>query len=608
MIEAIRNLGFVALNEFLQQKGINKFLFTDKEFEDFYRKHKNLVAEMLSERIKPPKKGKIRVFILSNESSSNKAKWNFYEEDYDRDKYQQYLYRKARGRKGWFSPSFLGSGNMDECERKFRAISPPEDICNLFEKFKPNIKQEIESESSDKIFFTFKINGNYLNKIREEPEKFINIFYEELSKPKKGREATGEGYCALCGKTSIKVYGSVQPYNFYSVDKEGFFQNLWVENAWKNFPVCKNCALLLEFGKIFIDNYFEATIGGNRVKIIPKILMFQEKLEDLFKKRIFEKFRYIGGKKFPDEIAKIPDRESYLLNKLNEMNVIGSYEFLFYRPIQAQFEILRHVSDVLPSRIKYIGEVIKKLNEQILEDEFIRTNIIISFRFDLLRRLFTPISENTKEYYVLNPLHLAECIFTGRRVPYQVLIRDFSNRLKAAYLNSLDQPFFIRSNLERELSMIIWLFELLQRLEVMKMNGKNEIFEEIETSIEGLKNFLDNRKSFFDRPEKLVCFLLGILYGKIESIQFADRDAAPIQKHLKSLNLTQRDLERLFATIREKFMEYGAFSADTQEIAGVLSTEWTKISKWQLTKDEIPFYFTIGWVLYKKFLPTKASS
>lgn len=142
MIEAIKNLGLIALNEFLQQRGIKKRIFSDGEFKDFCKRHADLVAEMLAERIESPRKGGIRVFVLSNECSDNKSDWKFYEEEYDRGGYQKYLYRKAGGRKQWFSPSFLGSGNMDECGKKFKTISPSGDICNLFEKFKRNVKQK----------------------------------------------------------------------------------------------------------------------------------------------------------------------------------------------------------------------------------------------------------------------------------------------------------------------------------------------------------------------------------------------------------------------------------------------------------------------------------
>ncbi|GAI93383.1 unnamed protein product [marine sediment metagenome] len=52
------------------------------------------------------------------------------------------------------------------------------------------------------------------------------------------------------------------------------------------------------------------------------------------------------------------------------------------------------------------------------------------------------------------------------------------------------------------------------------MDKTNEALEETGTKTEVLKKFLDKREAFFDRPEKLVCFLLGVLFGKIESIHF----------------------------------------------------------------------------------------
>ncbi len=616
MIEAIKNLGIVALNKAIQKRGAAQNIFSDKAFANFRNDNIGLIAEMISEKIEPPKKGKIQVFTLSNEGSIEEKNWRFFEEDYDEQNYYKYLYKKASGRKSWFSPTFVRAEKIKECFRKFEAFNlsdyPFNVIYKLFSHFLNKIKEKWLANPQNKILFTFKIDGNYLIKIPAVINKFLDNLLDKFCYPKKNRVSKGYGECFVCGKYPINVLGAVRPYNFYSVDNEGYFQDLQIENAWKNFPVCENCALLLEFGRIFIDNYFDSAVQGKRiniagynVKIITKLLMLENNLQEIFQRQVFERIRLIAEKKFPDEIEKIPDRESCLLIKLNEMKIVASYEFLFYKQEKEQFEILRHISDVLPSRINKIGELINLLNDKFLRDKFLKINNIVSFRFRILIDLFSSLSNNTKEHYVLNALTLLDCIFTGKILSYHTLIRDFSTRLRAVYLNSINQKQFLRLNIEKEIFLMVFLFEFLERLEVVKMECKNENYKATEISIPSLNDFINDRKSFFNRSEKIVCFLIGILFGKLESIQIADRGTAPIQKHLKSLNITKRDLERIFPIIRLKFMEYHAFSTESQEIAGFLSSEWTKINEWQLLKDEIPFFFSLGWVLYKKFLPSK---
>jgi CRISPR-associated protein Csh1 len=616
MIEAIKNLGIVALKKEIQKRGISQNIFTNRDFTNFRKNKLDLISEMLSEKIECPKKGKIQVFILSNEGSIKEEDWKFFEEEYDEQNYYKYLYKKASGRKTWFSPTFVRAEKIEECYRKFEAFNlsdyPFNIIYKLFFHFLNRIKEKWSDSSQNKIIFTFKIDGNYLNKITAVTNKFLDNILARFCYPKKNRASNGYGNCFVCGKYPIKVLGAVRPYNFYAVDNEGYFQGLQVENAWKNFPVCENCAFLLEFGKIFIDNHFDHTAQGERiniagynVKIIPKLLMLEDKLKEVFKQKVFEKIQLIAEKKFPDEIEKIPDRESYLLLKLNEMEIVASYEFLFYKQKQEHFEILRHISNVLPSRINKIAEFIKALNDKFLIDNFFKINNLVSLKFGILFNLFSPVSNNTKEHYAFNSLTILDCIFTGKNVSYHTLLRDFSARLRAIYLNSINQKQSLRLNIRNEIFLMVFLFEFLQRLGVMKMNYKNEVDKVPDINILSLNEFINDRKSFFNLPEKIVCFLIGILFGKIESIQIADRGTAPIQKHIKSLNITKRDLERLFSIIRLKFMEYHAFSSECHEIAGFLSSEWTKISEWKLLKDEIPFYFSLGWVLYKKFLPPK---
>jgi len=128
---------------------------------------------------------------------------------------------------------------------------------------------------------------------------------------------------------------------------------------------------------------------------------------------------------------------------------------------------------------------------------------------------------------------------------------------------------------------------------------------------ENLNKFFNEYKNFYDRPEKIICFLTGVLFGKTLQIQSATRNGAtPFIKNIKSMNIDENDIKRLNYKIREKLeelksKEYG-LGKEIEDTFKILNLEWPKCdNKWAISKSETRFFFTNGWALFDRFLPSK---
>lgn len=103
-------------------------------------------------------------------------------------------------------------------------------------------------------------------------------FYEKYGTSAISKDKT----CSVCREKKEEVYGFVDTYSFYTVDKIGLVAGGFKqEDAWKNYPVCLNCALTLEAGKTYLEENLDFKFYGFRYYLIPKII-FGKKQEEIF--------------------------------------------------------------------------------------------------------------------------------------------------------------------------------------------------------------------------------------------------------------------------------------------------------------------------------------
>ena len=131
-----------------------------------------------------------------------------------------------------------------------------------------DITQKVESISLKKgesfiITITLFDNGNeeYMGDFQLIKNRLAKVLDEQYYK-KYGKTSKGKGICYYC-KEDGEVYGFVNTYNSYTVDKIGFVSGGFKqENAWRNYPVCAGCAQNLEMGKKYVKENLTSRFSG----------------------------------------------------------------------------------------------------------------------------------------------------------------------------------------------------------------------------------------------------------------------------------------------------------------------------------------------------------
>jgi len=133
--------------------------------------------------------------------------------------------------------------------------------------------EEIEKAEGAIITLVFLENGKkqYIGDI-DLFQKVLSSKAREKYFKQYGKEALGNNQmCSVCLKERAEVYGFVNTYNFYTVDKPGFVTGGFKQqDAWKNYPVCFECAGSLELGKKYLNENLRFNFYGFRYLLIPR--------------------------------------------------------------------------------------------------------------------------------------------------------------------------------------------------------------------------------------------------------------------------------------------------------------------------------------------------
>lgn len=484
-----------------------------------------------------------------------------------------------------------------------------------------SVLQKIREENKDKkkssILITVKPNGNYLANLPKPniSKKFINGFIKETkyldqNAPTDYNPENQKGQCSICLRGKLPLLGYLRPYNFFTVDKVGFYPSFKNYESWKYFPVCESCGILIQAGKNFLENHFRARIAGYNVLVIIK------------NKELIDKQKRFLDFSSMKSFKQIADIEKVLIKKLPGLATVESYNFMFYKEKENQFEILLLIPEVLPSRIKKIVDAIKEIKEKFELSNWFDIDKIQknrgNWRIDAdlyfleegvgVRVDFPKIEYSPTKIKVLN---LIQSVFIEHQISYREIISEISSKLQFVFKQSLnfrnDTVFKLAPYVFSGAATIEFLKEVkVMATEVTKLNNGAEYPEK-------LKEIFEKHNVFFNTPQRRACFLIGVLYGKLEALQ-----ASPlIGKKGTSLGwLRSLDLRwdyliiDLFPRIHLKFKEYDnatpILGREVKEVFELTSSEIAGCGNSGLEREEIPFYFTLGWASYKRFLPPKS--
>ena len=127
--------------------------------------------------------------------------------------------------------------------------------------------------------------------------------------------------------------------------------------------------------------------------------------------------------------------------------------------------------------------------------------------------------------------------------------------------------------------------------------SNGEISEKIEA-------FFERFPEFFNSAEKKAVFLEGALAQFLLNIQYRDKNSQPFRARLKGLKMDKALIIKLLPEIQNKLEEYG--KNYYRELETKISEYFVLAgNKWNLSNDEISFYFALGMNLSKYFKSNK---
>jgi len=474
--------------------------------------------------------------------------------------------------------------------------------------------------------FSVKINGKYNAKIRE----LLN--YSLREKPKiiyQTNDAKSfdlpDITCSLCGKGG-ELFPNVlsrdgSGINIANVDKPGFFPGVTKKNAGKAFPICAPCAEALYAAKFHVFQDLRQTISGHQALIIPKLVESENREEGL-------QIVTWALKLLKRDIEGAERTEAGILKELADNKGVATVTFLIGDVAGQSVENIRKViPDVLPSRLSEISATINetnkvhddyptghpwKLKKRPLNGDFRIIESVLG-----MPKYRKPLAGKRSPFKAtsVNSLDLLSAIFLEREYPLQSLTAEFSSKLSYDFLGALSKEdqkapiYSIRGNIANMVHLLLFL----DKIGVIKMEaGKNFVSKYLEKheGLNPLDEFLSEEAKGLDSEEKLYTFLVGLLVGKLVSIQLARGVSANALKWLKGLQLSQQDLKDVFLNTMKKLNEYSTpktvWSVEMKGVTEAIGALGSNIKDWTLSRKEIPYYLCLGQSLSGYYLPSKS--
>lgn len=438
--------------------------------------------------------------------------------------------------------------------------------------------------------------------------------------------------CPLCGLDSAVVYPNALKgagINLTNVDRAGRFPGMNIDNAWKSFSLCAECADLLYIYKNHVLKKggpkndirpFTAPVAGDQALIIP--------LCTTDAKTRFEV--WAGVKHYVARAGTdVEYSEDDLLDVLTEHREgLINLTFLWCQIGQSLENVAGILTDVLPSRLSALSRfnVDAKATwcHPIFPEIWMRTKndrldadlALSSFR-SLFRRPGGKKAPNaTRRLFELKRA-IAGAVYHDRTLPgkYQKRLWDeilvtaqwwwldtvhrgdaygllHEGKSKKGKENYLTPAGWIRH--------WAWWLYYLKQLGVMKM--ENDLYL---PELDDLKPYF-GPESGINTQQKAYAFLLGVLYGKLLEIQGARgvNVGANSLTWLKRLRLKGDDLPELYIKTREKLL---AYAAEKNEKIRTLIAELGNLAiklgdPIELSQTQTNYYLLLGQSMAKTIL------
>ena len=546
-------------------------------------------------------------------------------DEYRNDYKLKYLYRRGSTRGADLTPTAkIAAKPQNTIQGKIcAAYADALKQENLMERFEQEAKEleltlEVINRHADKILADLldrlkdipKKEGAFLTVIvlsEDGVKKYIGdyqVFLEKVvadamlnfhySKANKKDLIAQNATCAVCLKSGVEVYGLASAFAFHTYDKKGYIAGGFdYEKAWRNYPVCSDCAVKQELGKKYLDEYLNFPFYGRRFYLIP-----QPVLPGVMP-TVLTKLRRLTQENLSDAYVGMEDR--ILRGIADEENSV-SFGMLFYEKKKEAMNILLDIQDVMPSRLKKVYETMEQTNmigffRDFRLSEKKNTKIVLGFYF-----LNTLFPRDTYNRYFLEAI---DAIIGGKPLKYQFLLHFIMEYITECFDNEQKEGRDKRRDSCRfatlkSYALLIYLKSLgvfentIQKGGLNKMEQRVWEKENYNSQTEMFEDFFIKNFGFFDLPSKKGLFMVGFLAAKLLNWQaLKENGRKPLIPKLKGLKLNKMEIKRLLPEIQNKLIEYDVdYYHEAQTLAATYLVEAGE--NWGINDLDVPFYFSLG--------------
>jgi len=451
------------------------------------------------------------------------------------------------------------------------------------------VSQKIKtfSNKSAVLTFIFDLNGNTLF-----PAKVKDIL-DAFVKTNQG-ESGGSATCCVCGRNvpiSKKKLSDIEIFKFSTMEKLGFLPNMNPKNIDKILPICEDCYKDMQLGsKVILRNLDFPFYAKDKVWVIPKSLNGNL---DVIKSTIdnLKKIESVNLEK--DAIKRRSVFEMRILRNSKTFSDLTSIDFIFYRPNNAQRQIILNVQDMPPTWIKKISDKMDQVDSiyKKIVGEWYNFSLRNVYDLTVDKRAKKP---NLKDFYVV-----VRNIFEERKIQSNLIISNAIKKIRSAlYDHSENEDFKL------------YVYDAMATLEFFEILNKNERSVKMTSNLSGEEYEMDKKVDEFfnnnlDTGEKKGLFYLGVLVGRLVACQQnkMDKSKAPFYSQLKGLRMKGEDFKGLYSKVLNKMIEYSSnnncyLNSKSVDIVKRLCAYYLNSSnEWKLNIDEANFIFASGMTL-----------
>lgn len=443
-------------------------------------------------------------------------------------------------------------------------------------------------------------------------------------------ESRGSTFCAVCGKETM-VQASLPFGDFFTVEKIGFAPMALEAHVWKYASLCKDCTKWLYISKDYLSSHLSTRVAGKQAYIIPNLEPGASGIKGQFIRWLWElgeetKAKGKKVKPVPKEFERFPEKEDLGEDESEGAmpNLLGEFiekwsdfspppfrsaSIIFYEPGQ-KFKFLYATSDVLPKQLREAGKSLKQVRE------ILRKGALGDMHSNLIKKLSPAFEfigdawrwprkgqEITQGTLKLTPMHLVEAILTQKPPKESVFWSDIDNILRALYTETVSGNS--RQTLRQAIEDRIALLWALWGLIYVKDNGGENMSKDTLTlkskalSSEFWDDFFRDRK-MLDSDAKRAMFLIGVLFGRVESLQRRERQSKtgemPIISRLRGLTISKEEIvQKLYPELKLKLRQLSGSWRSVREIEQAAADFLSRAG--DLSDEEARFYFCLGWSL-----------